>query len=157
VHQPHTNNFIFEIAEERVRSLDALSPLMLTVQDLLEVAGYTQVPDAICKVLGKSRQGNSSEANPLLSRYISRRPQTCGVAQSVSETKTGPESAPVPKGSLTRRLSGPHPARQTPNVKAMTDGTYRLRVGDWRAVYALRDDVLMILVLRVGHRRAVYR
>ena len=46
---------------------------------------------------------------------------------------------------------------QTPNVKAMTDGNYRLRVGDWRVIYALRNDVLVILVLRVGHRRAVYR
>ena len=47
--------------------------------------------------------------------------------------------------------------RQAPNVKAMTDGNYRLRVGDWRVVYALHDDVLMVLVLRVGHRREVYR
>lgn len=34
---------------------------------------------------------------------------------------------------------------------------YRLRVGDWRVVYALRDDVLMVLVVRIGHRREVYR
>jgi mRNA interferase RelE/StbE len=47
--------------------------------------------------------------------------------------------------------------RQTPGVKAMTDGNYRLRVGDWRVVYALRADVLVVLVLRVGHRREVYR
>jgi hypothetical protein len=38
----------------------------------------------------------------------------------------------------------------------MTDGNYRLRVGDWRVVYTLRDDVLVVLVLRVGHRREVY-
>jgi len=47
--------------------------------------------------------------------------------------------------------------RSSPNVKAMTDGNYRLRVGDWRVVYALHDDVLMVLVLRVGHRRDVNR
>ncbi len=47
--------------------------------------------------------------------------------------------------------------RQSPNVKAMTDGNYRLRVGDWRVVYAIRDDMLVVLVLRVGHRREVYR
>jgi mRNA interferase RelE/StbE len=39
----------------------------------------------------------------------------------------------------------------------MTDGNYRLRVGDWRVIYTLRDDVLVVLVLRVGHRREVYR
>ena len=47
--------------------------------------------------------------------------------------------------------------RQTPNVKALADGNFRLRVGDWRVVYALHDDVLLVLVLRVGHRREVYR
>jgi mRNA interferase RelE/StbE len=47
--------------------------------------------------------------------------------------------------------------RQAANVRAMTDGNYRLRVGDWRVVYALQDDVLIVLVLRIGHRREVYR
>ncbi len=46
---------------------------------------------------------------------------------------------------------------QATNVKAMHDGTFRLRVGDWRVVYALHDDVLIVLVLRIGHRREVYR
>jgi mRNA interferase RelE/StbE len=40
--------------------------------------------------------------------------------------------------------------RQSPGVKAMTDGNYRLRVGDWRVVYTLRDDVLVVLVLALG-------
>jgi len=47
--------------------------------------------------------------------------------------------------------------RDSAGVKAMTDGHYRLRVGDWRVVYALRDEELVVLVLRVGHRREVYR
>ena len=34
---------------------------------------------------------------------------------------------------------------------------YRLRVGDYRLVYTIDDGVLVILVLIVGHRRAVYR
>jgi hypothetical protein len=32
----------------------------------------------------------------------------------------------------------------------MTDANYRLRVGDWRVICALRDDLLVVLVLRVG-------
>jgi mRNA interferase RelE/StbE len=32
-----------------------------------------------------------------------------------------------------------------------------MRVGDWRVIYELHDDVLTILVVRVGHRRDVYR
>lgn len=47
--------------------------------------------------------------------------------------------------------------RRTPNVKAMTDGNYRFRIGNWRVIDALRDDVLVVPVLRVWHRREVYR
>jgi mRNA interferase RelE/StbE len=33
---------------------------------------------------------------------------------------------------------------------------YRLRVGDWRAVYTLRRQVLTVVVVRIGHRSEVY-
>ena len=35
--------------------------------------------------------------------------------------------------------------------------TYRIRVGDYRIVYDIHDDTLVVLVLRVGHRKDVYR
>lgn len=35
--------------------------------------------------------------------------------------------------------------------------TYRVRVGDYRIVYEVHDRVLLIQVVRVGHRRDVYR
>jgi mRNA interferase RelE/StbE len=45
-----------------------------------------------------------------------------------------------------------------PNVKALQGAAqYRLRVGDWRVIYTLHDDVLVVLVLRVAHRREAYR
>jgi len=34
---------------------------------------------------------------------------------------------------------------------------YRLRVGDYRIVYQIREQVLLILVVRVAHRREVHR
>jgi len=34
---------------------------------------------------------------------------------------------------------------------------YRVRVGDWRIVYAISDRELVIIVIRIGHRREVYR
>lgn len=37
------------------------------------------------------------------------------------------------------------------------EGFYRIRVGDYRVVYAIEDDVLLVLVVRIGHRREVYR
>lgn len=40
---------------------------------------------------------------------------------------------------------------------AIKDGLYRVRVGDWRIIYTIEDDQLIILVLRVGPRGGVYR
>jgi len=37
------------------------------------------------------------------------------------------------------------------------DGELRIRIGDYRVVYDVKDDELVVLVLRVGHRREVYR
>jgi mRNA interferase RelE/StbE len=34
---------------------------------------------------------------------------------------------------------------------------YRVRTGDYRIVYEIFDDRLLIQVVRVGHRRDVYR
>jgi mRNA interferase RelE/StbE len=34
---------------------------------------------------------------------------------------------------------------------------YRVRVGDYRIVYEVFDDRLVIQVVRIGHRREVYR
>lgn len=36
-------------------------------------------------------------------------------------------------------------------------GEWRVRTGDYRIVYEIRDDELVVLVLRVGHRRDIYR
>ena len=35
--------------------------------------------------------------------------------------------------------------------------TYRIRVGDYRVVYEIHDDVLVVLVVAVGPRKSVYR
>jgi mRNA interferase RelE/StbE len=33
---------------------------------------------------------------------------------------------------------------------------YRIRVGDYRVVYSVEDEALVVWVVRVGHRRDVY-
>ena len=37
------------------------------------------------------------------------------------------------------------------------DNLYRIRVGDYRVVYEIEDDILLIIVIRVKHRSEVYR
>lgn len=34
---------------------------------------------------------------------------------------------------------------------------YRIRIGNYRVVYQIRDDVLLVLVVVIAHRREVYR
>ena len=34
---------------------------------------------------------------------------------------------------------------------------YRIRIGDFRVLYQIQDKVLVVVVIRVGHRREVYR
>jgi mRNA interferase RelE/StbE len=49
----------------------------------------------------------------------------------------------------------PHPPG---SVKlAGTDDLWRIRVGDFRVVYTIADDALVVTVVRVAYRREVYR
>jgi mRNA interferase RelE/StbE len=48
--------------------------------------------------------------------------------------------------------------RPVSSKKLQTDeNLYRIRVGDYRIIYAIRNAELVILVLALGHRRDVYR
>jgi mRNA interferase RelE/StbE len=38
-----------------------------------------------------------------------------------------------------------------------TEFTYRIRVGDYRVIYAVISSILTIEVIKVGHRQSVYR
>ncbi|MBW4631757.1 MAG: type II toxin-antitoxin system RelE/ParE family toxin [Iphinoe sp. HA4291-MV1] len=37
------------------------------------------------------------------------------------------------------------------------DNSYRVRVGDYRVIYEIQDDILLVTVIRVGHRSEVYK
>jgi mRNA interferase RelE/StbE len=42
-------------------------------------------------------------------------------------------------------------------VKLTGSDDYRVRVGDYRIIYSIIDDRLIVLVIDVGHGRDVYR
>jgi len=73
----------------------------------------------------------SKELRKIDSRYV---PRIYEVAESLS-------SEPRPVGC--KKLSG-------------SEHTYRIRVGDYRIIYDIEDDKLVILVIRIRHRQSAY-
>ncbi len=68
----------------------------------------------------------------------------------------------LPKDSIARILraveqlaTNPFPA----TVRKLTgaERSYRIREGDYRIIYTVEADELMIEIVRVGHRKDVYR
>lgn len=43
------------------------------------------------------------------------------------------------------------------SIKLTGENAYRVRVGDYRIIYTIQDDVLIVLVIDIGHRGEVYR
>ena len=49
------------------------------------------------------------------------------------------------------------PFGRQPSATAMAGGGYRLRHGEWRAIYRIDRDDDVVIVDAVKHRREVYR
>ena len=47
--------------------------------------------------------------------------------------------------------------RPADSIKLSADEKYRLRCGDYRILYLIEDQVLIVYVIKVGHRKDVYR
>jgi mRNA interferase RelE/StbE len=37
------------------------------------------------------------------------------------------------------------------------DDLYRIRSGDYRIIYTIQDQQLLVLIVKIGHRRDIYR
>ena len=68
------------------------------------------------------------------------------------------------------RISSPHHDRILAAITALADDprpvgcvklagqqAYRIRVGNYRVIYQIADAKLIIVIVKVGHRRDVYR
>jgi len=54
------------------------------------------------------------------------------------------------------RLAESPPNPETTKMKG-NNPFHKIRVGNYRIVYEIRDDVLVILVVKIGHRKDIYR
>jgi mRNA interferase RelE/StbE len=58
------------------------------------------------------------------------------------------------RGAIELLAADPRPPASRP--LRGRDG-YRVRVGDYRIIYTISDNVLLIVVVAPGHRREIYR
>jgi mRNA interferase RelE/StbE len=59
------------------------------------------------------------------------------------------------QGAIDKLVDDPRPVGMV--ALRGVPGAFRIRVGDYRIVYTLRDDRLLVVVIDIGHRREVYR
>ncbi len=80
------------------------------------------------------------ELKPAATESLAKPPKTTQkrIAKKIDQLADNPR----PSGSV--KLAG-------------QDDLYRIRVGDYRIVYQIQDDVLLVLVIRIGNRGDVYR
>mgnify|MGYP003452457174 FL=1 len=80
--------------------------------------------------------------------------QTTGAAAKQLRAITPHQRKRLLRGIATLQ-DDPHP----PGVRKLVgaDNAWRLRVGDYRVIYEIHDDELLVLVVKAAHRRDVYR
>ena len=67
--------------------------------------------------------------------------------------KLDPQVRPRIQGALALLSEDPRP----PASRALRARPgFRVRVGDYRIIYTIKDDVLLVVVVTLGHRRDVY-
>lgn len=78
---------------------------------------------------------------PAAVRFLER-VRDAKLSRRLQKTLEALQSDPHPHGSI--KLSG-------------EDDLYRVRVGDYRILYAVRASALLVLVVDIGNRRDIYR
>lgn len=49
-----------------------------------------------------------------------------------------------------------HNPRPVGYIKLKNRDGYRIRIGEYRVIYDIKDKTLTVLVLKVGHRKSIY-
>lgn len=77
------------------------------------------------------------------------------------KTSAAKELARIPRGDLRRivvriRALGDDP-RPPGSKKLSAEERYRIRQGRYRILYEIEDDILVVYVVKIAHRREAYR
>lgn len=60
------------------------------------------------------------------------------------------------KSAILELSNNPRPDGCT-KLKGDKRNYYRIRVGNYRVVYSIEDEILLVLVVTVGHRKEIYK
>jgi mRNA interferase RelE/StbE len=58
------------------------------------------------------------------------------------------------KSSIENLKNNPKPIG---SIKLKGREGYRIRVGDYRVIYTITDEILLVEIIDIGHRREIYR
>jgi mRNA interferase RelE/StbE len=67
----------------------------------------------------------------------------------------------LPREAVRRILQVVEPLARDPYPPGIrklvgSEHTYRIRVGDYRVIYSVQESILVIQIIRVGHRKDIY-
>jgi mRNA interferase RelE/StbE len=82
---------------------------------------------------------------------------TVRLDKAVQKTLNRLPRRPVERLVLAMRGLADNPRPHGCKKLSGTANDYRIRVGDYRIIYTIFDDVLVVFVINVGHRKDVYR
>ena len=68
--------------------------------------------------------------------------------------KLDKKAIPVIKKTIAGLADNPRPHGYK---KLKGEDAYRIRVGDYRIIYEIDDDKIIVTVVSVGHRKAIYK
>lgn len=67
----------------------------------------------------------------------------------------------IPQKDIQKIISKIRSLSSNPRPQGCTKLTnredYRIRVGNYRIIYSINDDILIITVIKIGHRKEIYR
>lgn len=67
-----------------------------------------------------------------------------------------PQDAKQIKDSIAELAENPRPF-DCKKLKGKNNDYFRIRVGNYRVIYTIEDQVLLIVIIRVGHRKEIYK
>ena len=90
---------------------------------------------------------------------VSKRPELYKIDLTSSAAREIRKLDRVAKDRVLRTIDilreDPHPPAATRLVGG--NGLWRVRTGDYRIIYRIEDDRMVVVVVRAGHRKGVYR